>query len=153
MEQKTKVHVEEGKQEIVVTREFDLPISLLFKAYVEAQFVEQWMGTTVLQLDAKKHGAFQFETCDKDGNVILRSHGVIHDIIENKSIIRTFEMENTPFPVQLEYLDFEALNDDKSCLTMKVIYKSQQVRDEILKLPFVFGINMAHNKLEKLFKN
>ena len=33
MERKTKVHAEDGKQEIVITREFDLPLELLFKAY------------------------------------------------------------------------------------------------------------------------
>ena len=32
MERKTKVEAEEGKQEILITREFDLPVELLFKA-------------------------------------------------------------------------------------------------------------------------
>jgi len=54
MEQKTKVHAEEGKQELVITREFDLPVELLFKAYAEADIIEQWMGTKVLKLESKK---------------------------------------------------------------------------------------------------
>ena len=33
MEQKTKINAEEGKQELAITREFDLPLELLFKAY------------------------------------------------------------------------------------------------------------------------
>lgn len=33
MEQKTKITAEEGKQEILITRTFDLPVHLLFKAY------------------------------------------------------------------------------------------------------------------------
>lgn len=45
MELKTKIHAEDGKQELHITREFDLPLDLLFKAYVEADIVEQWMGT------------------------------------------------------------------------------------------------------------
>jgi uncharacterized protein YndB with AHSA1/START domain len=32
MEQKTKINAEDGKQELVITREFDLPLELLFKA-------------------------------------------------------------------------------------------------------------------------
>ena len=43
MEQKTKINAEEGKQELVITREFDLPVELLFKAYEEPEIVEQWM--------------------------------------------------------------------------------------------------------------
>ncbi len=37
MEQKTKINAEDGKQELVITREFDLPLELLFKAYVDPE--------------------------------------------------------------------------------------------------------------------
>jgi uncharacterized protein YndB with AHSA1/START domain len=64
MELKTKIAAEDGKQYLVITREFDLPLELLFKAHVEPQIVEQWMGTKVLKLEGKKHGGWQFETTD-----------------------------------------------------------------------------------------
>ena len=121
MEQKTKINAEDGKQEIVITREFDLPLELLFKAYVEPEIVEQWMGTKVLKLENKKHGSYQFETTDPKGNKHV-FNGVLHEIIPNEKIIRTFEMANTPFDVQLEFLEFEKLTDDTSQLTMHVIY-------------------------------
>jgi len=54
MEPKTKVNAEDGKQVMEITREFDLPLELLFKAYAEAELVEQWMGTKVLKLESKK---------------------------------------------------------------------------------------------------
>ena len=148
MEQKTKIQAEEGKQEIFIKREFDLPIELLFRAYTEPKFVEEWMGTKVVKLESKKQGAYQFETKDVNGNILLQSSGVIHDLVVNEKITRTFEMENTPFPAQLEYLEFEQLTENTSKLTMQVVYKSVTDRDAILKLPFAFGINMAHNKLQ-----
>jgi len=55
--------------------------------------------------------------------------------------------------VQLEYLEFEALGDDRSKVNMHVIYKSVSHRDQILKLPFAQGINMAHDRLETIAKN
>jgi uncharacterized protein YndB with AHSA1/START domain len=51
MERKTKVDAEDGKQEITITREFDLPVELLFRAHAEPEIVEQWMGTKVLKLE------------------------------------------------------------------------------------------------------
>src|SRR5689334_12666280 len=105
MEQKTKINAGDGKQELVITREFDLPLELLFKAYVDPAIVEQWMGTKVLKLENKNHGGYQFETSDAKGNVVFRANGVIHEIDLNRKITRTFEMENTPFDVQLEYLE------------------------------------------------
>jgi uncharacterized protein YndB with AHSA1/START domain len=147
MERKTNVHAEDGKQELMITREFDLPLELLFKAYEEPEIIEQWMGTKVLKLENKKHGAYQFETTDPKGNK-HGFNGTIHEFVPNKKITRTFEMENSPFGVQLEFLEFEQLTDDISKLNMHVIYRSVELRDQMLKLPFEYGINMAHNRFQ-----
>ena len=150
MNQKTKVNAENGKQDLLITRDFDLPVELLFKAYVEPDIIEQWMGTKVLKLDNKKHGSWQFETSDPKGNVVFRANGTIHEFSPNERITRTFEMENTPFGVQLEFLEFEKLTNDTSSLKMHVVYKSAGQRDQVLKLPFTYGINMAHNLLQEV---
>src|SRR6187455_3077039 len=135
MERKTKINAEDGKQELVITREFDLPLELLFKAYAEPDIVEQWMGTKVLKLESKRHGSYQFETTDPKGNK-HRFSGTIHEFIPGDKITRTFEMENAPFGVQLEFLEFQKITDDTSKLRMHVIYRSGELRDEMLKLPF-----------------
>ena len=71
-------------------------------------------------------------------------------LVPNQKITRTFEMENTPFGVQLEFYEFEKLTDDTSKLNMHVIYESVAQRDQVLKLPFAQGINMAHNRLQDI---
>lgn len=149
MEQKTKISAEDGKQELRITREFDLPLELLFQAYVEPGIVEQWMGTKVLKLETRKHGSYQFETTDIKGNK-HRFNGVIHEFVPDRKITRTFEMENTPFGVQLEVYEFEQLTGDTSKLNMHVIYESVAQRDQMLQLPFAQGINMAHNRLQNI---
>ena len=149
MELKTKIHAEDGKQELMITREFDLPLELLFKAYVEPEIIQQWMGTKVLKLENKKHGSWQFETTDPKGNK-HGFNGVIHEFNPNQKITRTFEMENMPFPVQLEFLEFEKLTESTSKLKMHIVYKSVADRDQMLKLPFAQGINMAHNRLQNI---
>ncbi len=151
MERKTKINAEDGKQDMVITREFDLPLELLFKAFEEPELVAQWMGTKVLKLDCKKHGSYQFETTDPKGNK-HGFNGVFHEFIPNKKITRTFEMDSVPFGVQLEITEFEKLTDDTSKLSMHVIYESIAQRDELLKLPFAQGLNWAHNRLEELLK-
>jgi len=149
MERKTKIHAEDGKQELTITREFELPLELLFRAYEDAEIVEQWMGTKVLKLENKKHGSYQFETTDPKGYK-HGFNGVIHEFWPNQKITRTFEMENSPFEVQLEFLEFEKLTDDTSKLVMHVVYKSGALRDQMLQLPFAQGINMAHNRLQEI---
>jgi uncharacterized protein YndB with AHSA1/START domain len=150
MELKTKINAEDGRQDLFITREFDLPLQLLFKAFTEPGIIEQWMGTKVLKLECKKYGGWQFETKDPKGNVVFAASGVIHEFSPNKKIIRTFEMENTPFGVQLEVTEFEKLTHDTSKLTLHTIYESGTQRDEVLKLPFAQGINWAHNRLQEV---
>ena len=149
MERKTKINAEPGKQELVITREFDLPLELLFKAFVEPDIVEQWMGTQVLKLENKKHGSYHFVTTDPKGNK-HGFNGVIHEIIPDQKITRTFEMESAHFGVQLEFLEFEKLTDGTSRINMQVVYSSVEIRDQVLKLPFAQGLNMAHNRMQEI---
>ena len=155
MEQKTKVHAEAGKHDLVITRDFDLPVELVFRAHAEPEIIEQWMSNPyatarVLKFEGKKHGSYQFESTDAQGKVVFRSHGVIHEFSPNKKIIRTFELENAPYGVQLEVYAFESLTDDTSRLNMHVIYESVALRDQLMQLPFAQGINMAHNRLQEV---
>lgn len=149
MERKTKINAENGKQDLLITREFDLPIELLFRAYVEPEIVEQWMGTKVLKLENKKHGGYQFETIDPKGNK-HGFNGTIHEFSKNRKITRTFEMENAPFGVQLEFLEFEKLTDETSKLKIHTIFESVAHRDQMLRLPFARGLNMAHDRLQDI---
>jgi len=149
MEPKTKIHAEDGKQELTIAREFDLPVELLFQAYTVPGYIEQWMGTKVLKLENKKHGCWQFVTTDPKGNK-HGFNGTIHEFVPNEKITRTFEMEHTHFPVQLEFLEFERLSDTASKLRMHIVYKSVVYRDQMLQLPFARGINMAHDRLQNI---
>lgn len=152
MELKTKVSAEDGKQDLLITREFELPLELLFKAYVEPEIVEQWMETKVLKLENQKYGGYLFETTDPQGNK-YRFTGTIHDFVPNQKITRTFEFENMPFGVQLEFLVFEKLTGNTSKLKIHTIYQSLEHRTQALKLPFTRGINMAHNRLQEIVNN
>lgn len=155
MERKTKINAEDGKQEMLITREFDLPLELLFKAHVEPDIIEQWMSnpystTKLTKFDGKKQGSYQLQSTDANGKVVFKANGVIHELDPNRKITRTFEMEGTPFGVQLEIYEFEKLTDSTSKLTMHVIYESVTQRDQVLKLPFAQGISMAHDRLQEI---
>ncbi|MGP8214155.1 MAG: SRPBCC domain-containing protein [Bacteroidia bacterium] len=155
MELKTKVNAEDGKQELMITREFDLPVELLFKAHAEPELLEQWMSNPyatakALKFEGKKHGGYQLESTDANGKVVFKSNGVFHEFIPNRKITRTFEMENMPMGVQLEIYEFEKLTDKASKLNMHVIFESTAIRDQLLKMPFAQGLSMAHDRVQEI---
>jgi uncharacterized protein YndB with AHSA1/START domain len=149
MELKTKVHAVDGKQEILITRDFDLPVDLLFKAHVEPELVEQWMGTKVLMLEGQNHGRYDFETTDPKGNK-YRFHGVIHEFVPDERITRTFQFDQMPFGIQLETMTFEKIDDERSRISTQIIFQSVEQRDQQLKMPFAYGLSMAHDRLEEI---
>jgi uncharacterized protein YndB with AHSA1/START domain len=150
MEQKTKIHAEDGKQELFITREFDLPLELLFKAHADPDLLGQWMGTKALQFEGKKHGSYQFETTNAEGKAVFRASGVFHEFIPNRKIIRTFEMENVPFGIQIEFTEFEQLTAETSKISIHTIYESAAQRDQAVKFGMAQGINWAHNRLQEV---
>ncbi len=150
MERKTKITAEAGSQVLHITREFELPAGLLFKAYTIPEIVEQWMGTRVIKLENRKYGGWRFETSDAQGNVVFASGGVIHDFVPDQKITRTFEMDNAPFDVQLEFLEFSPLTSATSRLSIQAVYRSEALRDQMLRLPFAHGLNMAHDRLQEV---
>jgi len=155
MELKTKIHAEDGKHDLMITRDFDLPVNLVFRAHVEPELFEEWMsheyGTVkVIKFEGRKHGAWEFETAGPDGSVVFGANGTIHEFVPNAKITRTFEMSNCPFDVQLEFLEFEAVTEETSRLNMQIVYRSVELRDEMLKLPFAAGLSMAHDRLQNV---
>jgi uncharacterized protein YndB with AHSA1/START domain len=152
MELKTKITAEDDKQELIITRVFDLPLDLLFKAYEEPEIVEQWMGTKVQKLENKPHGSWRFET-SHNGQIVFSANGVILEFVPNEKITRTFEMENSKFPVQLEFFEFEKIDEESSKLTMQIIFKSVEFRNQLLKMPFAQGLGMAHDRLQEVVFN
>lgn len=155
MELKTKVAAEAGKHDLLITREFDLPVELLFKAYVDPEIIVQWKtppNTTakILKSAMGKHGSFQMQISDAEGKVVAVTHGVIHDFILDRKIVRTFQVEGAPMGVQLEVYDFEKLSDETSKLHMHVIYETVAQRDMVLKGPASQNMDHSFNRLQEL---
>lgn len=148
-----KTQVKAGEQDLVIEihRHFDIPVESLFQAYTVPEYFSEWMGTQLVKWDIKNHGAYQFQTTSPDGNVVFSANGTVHEVIENKSLIRTFQMENTPFPAQLEFIEFRAVDHNSSELNIRIIFKTVEFRDQQLQMPFAFGLNMAHDRLQSIF--
>lgn len=132
MELKTRIHAEAGRSDLTISRDFDLPVELVFRAHVEPDLFEQWMshefGTVrVVKFAPKKHGGWEFETSAADGMVMFRANGTIHEYVPDKKITRTFEIDGSPFDVQLEFLEFDVLSAETSRLTIHSIYRSVEL--------------------------
>ena len=105
-----KVVADPDTHDIVITRSFDAPLKLVFKAYTDPEAVPQWWGqsaseTVVDELEAQAGGRWRLEK-DADGND-WGFHGVYHETVAPERIVNTFEFEGMPGHVLLETTTFE----------------------------------------------
>ena len=106
-----KVTADPGTQEIVITRSFDAPRDLVFKAFTDPDAVGQWWGldsteTVVDQLEARPGGRWRFVERERDGSE-YGFHGVYHDVQAPERLVYTFEFEGMPGHVLLETIVLE----------------------------------------------
>src|SRR5260221_13652441 len=96
----TTILAEPGKQEIVITREFDAPRELVFKAVTDPKLIPQWWGprhlsTDVDQMDVRPGGQWRFINRDAEKNAYA-FHGVYRQVLGPEPIIYTCEVGGLP---------------------------------------------------------
>src|SRR6478609_6031835 len=156
MANKTEIIAEPGKQEFFITREFDAPREMVFRAFNEAELLVQWIGPDRLRMeiekfDSRSGGSYRFLHFDEKGNRYA-FNGAVHEVCEPERIIRTFEFEGLPEKghVSLETAIFEALEGGRTRLKIQSVFKSVADRDGMIGSGMEGGMNEGFVKLEKL---
>jgi uncharacterized protein YndB with AHSA1/START domain len=155
---KTNITAEPGKQEILITREFDAPRELVFKAFTDPQLIPQWWGprslsTEVDKMDLRPGGQWRYINRDAQGNEYA-FHGVYHEVLAPQRIIDTFEFEGLPETghVTLETLKLEALPGGSTRLITQSVFQSVADRDGMLQSGMEEGVNETYDRLAELLK-
>lgn len=132
---KTTFTAEPGKQEVVMTREFNAPRELVFKAFVDPEAIPKWWGpsyltTTVDLLESRPVGRWRYVQHDPEGNEYA-FHGIYHTVAAPEKLVFTFEFEGMPGHVILETVTFEE-RDGKTFLTDQSVFQSVEDRDGMI---------------------
>ena len=150
---KTRIVAEPGMPQIVITREFDAPRALLFRAHTDPQLLAQWLGPRRLTMvvernDVRDGGIWRFINRDGDG-IEYGFHGVFHGTPSPESIVRTFEFEGAPGHVSLETLTFTE-HGGKTLVRVNAVFQSVEDRDFMLESGMEDGVNEGYERLDEL---
>lgn len=145
------------EREMIITRFFDAPRKLVFKAYTDPNLIPQWWGskrltTTVIEADVRPGGIWRFVQRDSDGNEYI-FNGIYHEIMPPKWLVRTFEFEGMLGHVTVERVTFEEEeHDSKTKLTSKSFFQTVEDRDIMLNLQVGGGVAARMDRLAELLK-
>ncbi|MEW6401204.1 MAG: SRPBCC family protein [Chloroflexota bacterium] len=153
---KTTIAAEPGKQELFITREFDAPRDLVFRAYTDPKIYAQWLGprsltTTFEVFEPVSGGRWRFIQKDPDGNEFA-FHGVTHEVTPLERIIGTFEFEGMPESghVLLETTKFESLPGNRTRVTSQSVFQSVEDRDGMVSAGMETGVVEGYERLDEI---
>lgn len=150
----TKIIAEPGRQEMVISRTFDAPAVLLYRALTEPELIEQWWGPrrfiTIVDKDEVRYGgAWRFINRDAQGNE-YGFHGVYHEVTPTR-ITWTFEFEGMPGHISLETVTLDE-HDGKTDMTAKSVHQSVEDRDGNLAGGMAEGVKETYDRLAELLE-
>ncbi len=153
---RVQVLAEPGKHDVTITRTFDAPRDLVFRAQVDPAIIPQWWGpryltTTVDRMEVRPGGYWRFVQHDAEGKEYA-FHGAFHSIEAPTRMVQTFEWEGMPGHVSLETLTLEE-RDGKTFLKTHSVFQSVEDRDGMLQSGMEEGLADSYRRLDELLAN
>ena len=150
---KTQITAEPGIPLITITREFDAPRELVFRAYTDPELLVQWLGPrdlalTVERYDARDGGKWRYVNTDAQGGS-YGFHGVFHGDPSPDAIVQTFEYEGAPGHVCLQTATFTE-RGGKTLLHVVSAFQSVADRDAMIASGMERGVRDSAERLEEL---
>jgi uncharacterized protein YndB with AHSA1/START domain len=143
-------------EQILITREFDAPRELVYKAWTTPELVKRWWSakrgeTTVAEIDLRPGGKWRSAMVTDDGMEVA-FHGEYHEVVSNERIVSTEVYEGIPDGDEhatLNTVTFEQ-EDDRTILTLLIDAPSKEVRDLIVASGMEDGLQDALDLLEEV---
>jgi uncharacterized protein YndB with AHSA1/START domain len=150
---KTEFVIKPGTLEIVMTRMFDAPRAMVFKAMMDPNAIPKWWGprdhsTKVDKMDVRPGGAWRFINGDSSGNE-YGFQGFYHLIDAPKKVVETYEFEGAPGHVGLVTMTLEEV-DGKTKLVEQSLFPSVEDRDAVVRSGMEKGATETMDRLAEL---
>jgi len=146
-------------EQILITREFDAPKRLVYRAWTTPELVKRWWNAkrgemTVAEIDLRVGGRWRYAMVTPDG-VEVAFHGEYLEIVPNERIVSTETYEGLPEGVTEEEgttvnTATFAEKDGRTTLTVLVQAPSRESRDAIVDSGMEAGLQDALDLLEEV---
>ncbi len=150
----TRISAPPGQPVIEIVREFDAPVERVFRAHVDPELVQQWLGPRRLTMrmehwDIRRGGSYRYLHVDTDGTE-YGFWGAVHDVRPNELISQTFGFDGAPDDPTFDKATFEDLGDGRTRLHAQSLVDSIEDRDAWLRSGMEVGVNEGYAKLDRM---
>ena len=140
-------------EQILITREFDAPRHLVYRAWTTPELVRRWWSghrgvMTVAEIDLRVGGGWRYVMVTDDG-LEAAFHGEYREIVPSERIVTTEVYEGMPEGEALNTIEFTE-KDGRTTLTMLVQHSSKEVRDAHIESGMEVGMQEGMDLLEEV---
>jgi uncharacterized protein YndB with AHSA1/START domain len=139
--------------QLLITRVFDAPKHLVYKAYTTPELVRRWWTgergeMTTCEIDLRVGGMWRYVMI-AHGEFEVAFHGEYREIVPNERIVTTEVYEGMPDAAAVDYITF-AEEDGRTTLSMLVQHRNQEDRDAHLNSGMEAGMQESMDRLEQV---
>ena len=140
-------------EQILITREFDAPRHLVYKAYTTPDLIKRWWSgdrgnVTSVEVDLRVGGKWRYVMTANAGFEVA-FHGEFREIVPNERIVSTEVYEGMPDGEALDTATFSDV-DGRTMLTIVMQLANKQDRDAIINSGMEGGMQKAYDHLEQV---
>jgi uncharacterized protein YndB with AHSA1/START domain len=140
--------------EIVITRVFDAPAELIYKAWTTPELVKRWWGFEtsewlVCEIDLREGGQWRYVIRERDMEVAF--HGEFRELAPPHRIVSTEVYEGYPDAGSLNTMTLEEV-DGVTTMTTLIQHEKQEHRDAQLQSGMEVGMQVSYDRLEDLVR-
>lgn len=144
-----------GDREIVVTRQFNAPRALVWRALTEPALVKRWLGVMpgwtfpVCEIDARVGGKYRYEWRNENGTS-MGMGGVFTECTPPERMVATELFDDPWYPGGAITTQVLTEQGGKTLLTLTITYASKEARDGVAAGPAMGGLSSGYDLLDQL---
>jgi uncharacterized protein YndB with AHSA1/START domain len=140
-------------EQILITREFDAPRHLVYKAWTTPELVKRWWSglrgeVTSAEIDLRVGGTWRYVMI-AGGGFEVAFHGEYRELVENERIVSTEVFEGMPDASALDTITFTEAGG-RTTLSMLVQHTSKEDRDAHINSGMEGGMQESMDALEQV---
>ena len=139
--------------QILITREFDAPRHLVYRAWTTPELIKRWWSAcrgevTVAEVDLRVGGRWRYAMI-AHGSFEVAFHGEFREVVPNERLVRTEVYEAFPDAPALSTETFTE-SDGRTTLTMLIDHELKEHRDAHVQSGMEDGLQDALNLLDDI---
>jgi uncharacterized protein YndB with AHSA1/START domain len=146
----------QGDREIVMTRVFNAPRAMVFKAFTQPELVKCWLSglpgwsMPVCEIDLRVGGKYRYVWRNDASGHQMGMGGVYREIVPPQRIVATEKFDDPWYPGEAVGTIALVEQGGQTTLTQTIQYESREARDAVLKSPMESGVALSYDRLAEL---